>query len=93
MYAAPKYKPRDTENIVVYNIIIEYFSIRVLLFSYPGNLLKRIKTLSHCVSLSFKTIVFVFQNTFGTFKLSQNAKNLQCLLKFELIEDNVTVFQ
>ena len=26
-------------------------------------------------------------------KLSQNAKNLQCLLKFELIEDNVTVFQ
>ena len=26
-------------------------------------------------------------------KLSQNAKNLQCLLKFGLIEDNVTVFQ
>ena len=26
-------------------------------------------------------------------KLSQNAKNLQCLLKFRLIEDNVTVFQ
>ena len=26
-------------------------------------------------------------------KLSQNAKNLQCLLKFELIEDNVTVLQ
>ena len=27
------------------------------------------------------------------YKLSQNAKNLQCLLKFGLIEDNVTVFQ
>ena len=26
-------------------------------------------------------------------KLSQNAKNLQCLLKFGLMEDNVTVFQ
>ena len=26
-------------------------------------------------------------------KLSQNVKNLQCLLKFGLIEDNVTVFQ
>ena len=26
-------------------------------------------------------------------KLSQNAKNLQCLLKFGLIEDSVTVFQ
>ena len=26
-------------------------------------------------------------------KLSQNAKNLQCLLKFGLIEGNVTVFQ
>ena len=26
-------------------------------------------------------------------KLSQNAKNLQCLLKFGLVEDNVTVFQ
>ena len=26
-------------------------------------------------------------------KLRQNAKNLQCLLKFGLIEDNVTVFQ
>ena len=26
-------------------------------------------------------------------KLSQNAKKLQCLLKFGLIEDNVTVFQ
>ena len=26
-------------------------------------------------------------------KLSQNAKNLQCLLKFGLIEDGVTVFQ
>ena len=26
-------------------------------------------------------------------KLSQNGKNLQCLLKFGLIEDNVTVFQ
>ena len=26
-------------------------------------------------------------------KLSQNAKNLQCLLKFGLIEDDVTVFQ
>ena len=26
-------------------------------------------------------------------KVSQNAENLQCLLKFGLIEDNVTVFQ
>ena len=26
-------------------------------------------------------------------KLNQNAKNLQCLLKFGLVEDNVTVFQ
>ena len=79
MYAAPKYKPRDTENIVVYNIIIEYFSIRVLLFSYPGNLLKRIKTLSHCVSLSFKTIVFVFQNTFGAFKLKESYHKSYCV--------------
>ena len=40
--------------------------------------------------LSFLT--GVFHSGFWD-KLSQNAKNLQYLLKFGLIEDNVTVFQ
>ena len=53
--------------------------LRVLLFSYSGNLLKRIKTLSHCVSLSFKTIVFVFQNTFGAFKLKESYHKSYCV--------------
>ena len=39
-------------------------------------------------ALSAETI----ENSQST-NLSQNAKNLQCLLKFGIIEDNVTVFQ
>ena len=39
-------------------------------------------------ALSAETI----ENSQST-NLSQNAKNLQCLLKFGIIEDNATVFQ
>ena len=62
---------------------------------HPTLKLSGIPNFAFIVSLLYHAVSWQTRNNrkLPKHNLSQNAKNLQCLLKFGLIEDNVTVFQ